>query len=180
MKTFVTSDLHFGHKRIMEFCPVTRGHYRDITHMNTDMIARWNDVVDTGDLVYILGDVAFCSAPDAAKIFNQLNGSKILVAGNHDRKALKDYSFRSAFTSIHDYLEVRYNGTKIVMFHYPIAEFNEQHRGAVHFHGHLHQHESGLENFRVRNVGFDYTGNIVWNIEDAINDALKGEIKKHH
>lgn len=183
MKTYITSDLHFEHKSIATFCPSTRGHWdtrNDPGKMDSDMIQMWNATVNPEDTVYLLGDVAFCPAEKATKILRQLNGTLILIEGNHDQKNLKSQEFRDCFTEIHKYLEIEYQGTFCVMFHYPIAEFNRQHRGAVHFHGHLHQNKSGLEHFRVRNVGFDYTGKIVWQMEDAIADALKGEIKGHH
>lgn len=180
MKTYITSDLHFGHKGIIGFCPDTRGEFKDVDHMNTSMIQTWNKTVDMQDLVYILGDVAFCSAQDAARILTQLNGRKILVQGNHDNKIVKDHSFRNCFEEIHQYLEVNYNGNKLVMFHYPITEWNQMHRGSVHFYGHLHQNLSGLEKYRARNVGFDCTGKLVTLMEDAIADALTGEIKSHH
>jgi calcineurin-like phosphoesterase family protein len=180
MKTWITSDTHWGHKNIMKFCPETRGHFKDVAHMNSEMIRMWNEKVEPGDLVYILGDVAFCSASDAAKILQSLNGDKILVEGNHDNKSVKDVSFRNCFKEIHKYLEVNYNGTKVVMFHYPITEWNQVHRGSVHFYGHLHQNVSGLEKYRARNAGWDCTGNIVTLIDDLIADALKGEIKGHH
>lgn len=92
---------------------------------------------------------------------------------------MRETAFRAQFAEIHKYHEIQVSGVKVVMFHYPIAEFDQMHRGAVHFHGHLHQNKSGLEQYRVRNVGFDYTGKIVWKLNDAIADALKGEIKGH-
>jgi calcineurin-like phosphoesterase family protein len=119
-------------------------------------------------------------AAEAAAIMRQLNGTKILVEGNHDRKNLRDPAFRACFKEVHKYLDIEYQDTFCVLFHYPIAEFDQQHRGAVHFHGHLHQNESGLEHYRVRNVGFDYTGKIVTLMEDAIADAKLGQIKGHH
>lgn len=180
MTIWITSDLHFGHTNIMKFCPDTRGHFKDVAHMNSEMIRMWNAMVQPGDLVYILGDVAFMAAPDAAKILQSLNGDKILVEGNHDRKALKDVSFQKCFKEIHKYLDISHNGTKVVMFHYPIAEWDQMHRGAVHFYGHLHQNASGLEKYRARNAGFDCTGNIVTRMDDLVADALKGEIKGHH
>lgn len=180
MKTWITSDLHFGHTNIMKFCPENRGHFKDVTHMNEEMIRMWNEQVKADDTVYILGDVAFCSASDAAKIMHRLNGVKILVEGNHDRKALKDESFRSCFAEIHKYLDINYDGTKVVMFHYPIMEWDQMHRGAVHFYGHLHQNASGLEKYRARNAGYDCTGNIVTLLDDLIADALKGDVKGHH
>jgi calcineurin-like phosphoesterase family protein len=148
--------------------------------MDEAMIREWNEIVQPEDLTYILGDVAFHNAQKATAIMRRLNGTKILVEGNHDKKALHDKSFYNCFSEVHKYLDINYNGTKIVMFHYPIAEWDQMHRGAVHFHGHLHGGQSGLEKFRARDMGFDATGQIVMLMEDAIKDALKGEIKGHH
>ena len=54
------------------------------------------------------------------------------------------------------------------------------HRGAVHFHGHMHGGHSGLENYRALDVGMDATGAIAITMERAIAQALKGRIKEHH
>lgn len=180
MKTWITSDLHFGHERIREFCPKTRGHYQSTTHMNEDMIAQWNQQVLSTDRVYILGDVSFEPPQKAAETISRLNGHKVLVKGNHDRKNLKYELFAAQFVEIHDYLELNYNGNYIVMMHYPICEWDRMHRGSLHFHGHLHGNKSGLEPFRARDAGFDATGNVVTLMDDLIADALKGAIKGHH
>jgi len=173
--------LHFGHANIMKFCPVTRARFRnDVKYMTEAMIDEWNSRVESGDLIYILGDVAFCSGSDAAKILNRLNGDKILVEGNHDRKNLKDVSFQKAFKEIHKYLDINYDGHKIVMFHYPIMEWDQMHRGALQFHGHLHGNISGLEKYRALDVGFDSTGDIVTSMERAINKIKDNEVKGHH
>jgi calcineurin-like phosphoesterase family protein len=90
MKTYITSDLHFGHKNIMSFCPVSRARFRnDMDYMNEAMVREWNDLIEPNDLVYILGDVAFLPAPKAVEYLRRLNGRKILVQGNHDRKVVK-------------------------------------------------------------------------------------------
>ena len=180
MKTWITSDLHFGHTNIMKFCPNTRGHYKDVIHMNEDLITQWNANVSPMDRVYILGDVSFQNPQLAAETVARLNGTKVLVKGNHDRKNLKDPLFAAQFSEIHDYLELNYNGNYIVMMHYPIAEWDRMHRGSLHFHGHLHGNKSGLEHFRARDAAFDATGNVVTLMEDLIADALKGQIKGHH
>lgn len=180
MKTYITSDLHFGHVNIKKFCPETRARFPDVQSMTEMMINEWNEIVTNKDTVYILGDVAFCNAEEASKIMRRLNGRKILVEGNHDVKLLKHQSFRECFAEIHKYLEIKYNGTHVVMFHYPIAEFNRMHHGAVHLHGHLHGNISGMEKYRVRDMGMDATGKIVISMEDAIADAMKGVPKSHH
>jgi calcineurin-like phosphoesterase family protein len=180
MHTFITSDLHFSHRNSINFCPLTRGKFKDIEELNQYIISEWNQKVRKDDLTYILGDVAFCSGQDAAKLLAQCNGRKILIIGNHDRKNLKDYNFQQAFSEIHEYLEVVFNGVRVCLFHFPIMDFNQQHRGSVHLHGHLHQNLSGLEKYRVRNVGWDYTGRVVSLLDDIVADALTGEIKQHN
>ena len=180
-QTFVTSDLHFGHKNIMSFCPETRARFRnDVEYMNEAMIKEWNDLIGIEDTVYILGDVAFMSGQNAALVMRRLNGSKILVEGNHDRKTLMDAKFRNEFKEVHKYLDINYNGTKVVMFHYPIAEWDQMHRGSVHLHGHLHGGVSGMEKYRCRDMGMDATGMIAVTMEYAIASAMRGEIKGHH
>lgn len=180
MKTYIGSDFHWGHANILKFCPESRARFPDVESMTEMMITEWNGIVSPEDTVYMLGDIAFCNAEDATKIVRQLNGYKILVEGNHDVKLLKYKPFRDCFLQIHKYLEIKHEDTHIVLMHYPIAEFNRQHRGSIHFHGHLHGNKSGLENYRVRDVGMDATGKIVIPIEEAIQDAMKGEIKSHH
>lgn len=181
MRTFITSDLHFGHKNIMSFCPVSRARFRnDVNYMNEQMVVEWNTIVQPEDLVYILGDVAFLPAQKAAEYMNRCNGTKILVEGNHDRKALNDPTFRNCFKEVHKYLDINYGGHKIVMLHYPIAEWDQMHRGALHFHGHLHGGVSGMEEYRCRDMGIDATGMIVVEMERAIADAMTGKIKGHH
>jgi len=44
----------------------------------------------------------------------------------------------------------------------------------------MHGSKSGMEQYRSRDMGFDATGQIVMSMEDAIREALKGEIKGHH
>jgi calcineurin-like phosphoesterase family protein len=180
VKTWITSDLHFGHATIKKFCPETRGRFRDVEHMRETMIGEWNQSVGQDDTVYILGDVAFLPAAEAVTIMHRLHGRKILIEGNHDRKLLNDPAFRACFESVHSYLRLTHNGQLVILFHYPIAEFDQMHRGAVHLHGHLHGNPSGLEHYRVRDMGYDATGQIVMLLNDAIADALKGAIKGHH
>lgn len=178
---FITSDIHFGHTNIMKFCPESRARFNnDVIRMNEGIIKEWNQVVTPHDHTYILGDVAFCNAAKATEYVRRLNGTKTLIRGNHDSKLLKDEEFRSCFVNIYDYLTITVNGVKIAMFHYPINEWDQMHRGAVHFHGHCHGNITGLEGSRALDVGMDAMGVTVAKLEDMIAKALKGEIRGHH
>lgn len=185
MTRWITSDLHFGHTNILKFNPETRK-YKDVADMNEQMVLQWNRMVDPGDEVFILGDFAFLPTGDAAKIAFRLFGKKTLVVGNHDHKLILDKQFCACFSGgVHNYLEVDHklnnDKQKVVMFHYPIAEWNRCHRGSVHFHGHLHGAKSGLEQYRVLDVGMDNhpSGDVVQLFDDAFHFAMQGEIKTH-
>lgn len=181
MNVYVTSDLHFGHKNILKYCPVTRSRFNnDVDYMNEQMVFEWNSVVQPNDLVYILGDVAFMPAPIAISFMNRLNGRKILIEGNHDNRLLENNQFRDCFIEIHSYLKIKHNGHDVIMFHYPIARFDKMYNGSIHLHGHCHGNTTDLEKFRVRDVGMDATGKVVSLLDDVILDALKGEFGFHH
>jgi hypothetical protein len=68
----------------------------------------------------------------------------------------------------------------VILFHYPIWEWDQMHRGSVQFFGHVHGGPNGLEKYRARDVGFDATGRVVSDLDEMIADALRGEIRKHH
>lgn len=120
---FFTSDTHFGHSKIIKYCPDSRGHFDDVDQMNQYLINQWNSVVNSNDIVYHLGDVAFAKAEIVKNIFNELNGKIILVPGNHDKKLLKKQDFVNCFDDIicASYLETKIDGEFVVMSHYPIA-----------------------------------------------------------
>jgi len=180
MTTWITSDLHFGHRGIMRFCPDTRK-FDSVEHMNSEMIRMWNELVTWEDTVYILGDVAFMGVTEAVNVLNCLNGRKILVAGNHDSKLIRDHRFLNCFAEVHQYLEITHNGHRIIMCHYPFHyEWNQAHRGSIHFFGHVHGKKTGLEEYRARDVGMDATGRVVSNLDEMIAEALKGKLSIHH
>jgi regulator of protease activity HflC (stomatin/prohibitin superfamily) len=129
--------------------------------MHKDCISNWNNEVSATDEVFILGDVSFGTPEETADILDKLNGIKHLVLGNHDKNIFRSQwtDVRRKFASINHYLEKTLNGTHIVMFHYPIAEFNKQHRGSVHFHGHVHgTYIQGVHEYRSVDVAYDATG----------------------
>ena len=47
--------------------------------------------------------------------------------------------------------ELKYVGHTFVLFHYPIAEWNGFYHGAIHLHGHQHNH--AVVNYRNRDNG---------------------------
>jgi calcineurin-like phosphoesterase family protein len=60
MKYYFTSDNHFGHKNIINYC---NRPFNNIEHMHQEMIDRWNSVVNPEDIVFHLGDFVFRGKP---------------------------------------------------------------------------------------------------------------------
>lgn len=174
--TFFTSDIHFGHKNIIRFCPFTRP-YESIEDMTERIIEHWNYTVSHNDTVYILGDVSFFNPTISADIMDCLNGTKILVKGNHDLKNLKNNLFYRCFNEVHDYLEVKIRDHYFMMFHYPIWEWNKMHHGAIHLHGHVHGKPMGIPG-KILDVGWDAHGRIL-SYDDVVEMVKDKEVRKH-
>lgn len=92
MKTFLISDTHLNHGKIATYC--------DRPENFTDLIIkRWNERVRPEDTVIHLGDVAIGPRPLVEPQIRLLNGTKILVRGNHDKSSLSwwaDHGFNFA------------------------------------------------------------------------------------
>ncbi|MCU1392315.1 MAG: metallophosphoesterase [Ilumatobacteraceae bacterium] len=77
-----TSDLHFGHANIIRYC---HRPFADVEAMNAGLVERWNEKVAPTDEVWVLGDFALGTITDTLPLAHRLHGTKVLVAGNHDR-----------------------------------------------------------------------------------------------
>ena len=102
--------------------------------MNATIVKRWNAVVETGDEVWHLGDVARRPA-DVAGLLERLNGLKPLLRGNNDPPATGQ---AAGWASVGVYREVEVDGRALVLCHYPFRSWNGQHCGSINLHGHSH------------------------------------------
>ncbi len=175
MKKWITSDIHFSHTNILKFCAASRP-FRDVEEMDEAIIKTWNEKISPVDTTYILGDVAFTNADKAAGLVNRLHGNKVLIKGNHDVKLLREPVFRECFTEIHDYLEIGHNGSRLVMFHFPIWEWDRMHHGAIHFHGHCHGRKTGIPG-RIMDVAMDANQCLPHLLDDAIATASRHPVR---
>ena len=96
---YLIADTHFGHANIIKYC---NRPFSTVDEMNTELIKRWNDTVTNSDKVFVLGDFALGSIAQIKEWGRQLNGSKILIRGNHDRYTSKVYQ-TAGFKQIIDY-----------------------------------------------------------------------------
>lgn len=87
-KIFLIGDLHFNHKRIIEYCERP---FNSVEEMNEALIKNWNSIVGTHDIVYVVGDFALCGKDKIIEIGNKLKGRKRLILGNHDGASMDTY-----------------------------------------------------------------------------------------
>lgn len=78
---FFTSDQHFNHANIIKY---SSRPFNSVKEMNDTMIMNWNKVVGKADTVFCVGDFSL-SVANLDKILAELNGTKVLIYGNHDR-----------------------------------------------------------------------------------------------
>lgn len=91
--TFLISDTHFSHNGVVKFLCDDGSKLRpwdNVEDMDEAMVDNWNTVVRPQDKVYHLGDVVINRK--ALKILSRLNGTKVLIKGNHDIFRLEEYT----------------------------------------------------------------------------------------
>lgn len=136
-----TSDTHFLHENI---CILSDRPFDSVSEMTEHIVEVWNDRVKPDDLVYHLGDFA-CSygKKDAGAIddlIRRLNGNKTLIIGNHDRKEVTENKRWARVERMHE-IKIDLGGEhnqRIVLCHYPLRSWNQNHRGSWMLHGHCH------------------------------------------
>lgn len=150
INTFFTADLHLGHTNIIEYC---NRPFATIEEMDHALIQNWNNVVGIDDTVYMQGDLTL--GANAHSYMKQLNGRIKVISPDwhHDKQWLaKRNSIVGTGDNckyLWDILErppVYYgaeHATEIEkvwlhLSHYPLAEWDRKHYGALHLHGHSH------------------------------------------
>jgi calcineurin-like phosphoesterase family protein len=182
-RTFFTADLHFGHQKIIDYCDRP---FHDADHMDQMLVEFWNETVSPKDTVWVLGDVSMvpkCIAP-----VKELNGTKHLIAGNHDsvhpmhRRYHRYMTYYSdmGFTSISPFARHRLDGREMMLSHFPYAG---DHKGVDRYRdyrlkdnkrpllcGHVHdlwQYSTSPVGTPMLNVGVD-----VWNYRPVSADQV--------
>ena len=132
---YYISDLHFRHGNVIKF---DNRPFETVFDMENTIINNWNNVIKQEDTVYILGDFCWETEEVWKEILDKLNGNKVLIRGNHDLKSMSA-SLRKKFADVKDYKEVKDNGKRVILCHYPMpfyrANYNED---MWHLYGHVH------------------------------------------
>lgn len=120
MTIFFTSDTHFGHKKILKFCPARGELWASIEDHDQGLIDLWNETVGPNDTVFHLGDFAFAGRERIKEILGMLNGEINLIRGNHDKSKMV---LNLPFHSINEMAVHRIGKQLVSMAHQPERVF---------------------------------------------------------
>ena len=137
-KLFFTSDTHFGHKNIIEYCARP---YKSVEGMREQFLYLWNKKVPVDGVVFHCGDFAFAEKDEVADILNRLNGRIVLIQGNHDSESKREARcWLHLFEEVHQLLRIHVmdHGQSITLCHYPMVVWDRSHNGSWMLHGHCH------------------------------------------
>ena len=140
MRTFFTSDSHFGHDNIIRHCkrPCREHPFQDGAQMDRALMDAWNSVVSPGDVVYHLGDFSLRPAAVISDLLKKLHGIKHLIVGNHDRVDEISGCRLQGWASMREMAKISVDGHSVFLCHYPMREWPGMWQGTVHLYGHVH------------------------------------------
>jgi len=161
MKTYLTADLHLGHKNIIDYC---NRPFSGLDQMHEYLLAQIQEAVDPGDELWILGDLTGPHTFDDLRSFlAQIPCPIHWIEGNHapDLDKISDLveheghyaEIKSGIKNAEGY------GLSIALSHYPMVRWNGSAHGHFHAHGHVHDglREKNLGERRM-DVGVDAQG----------------------
>lgn len=149
LNKWLTSDWHFGETRF----DLMQRPFTDVYEHCELLIKNHNSLVSKNDLVYFLGDVLYQKADpvEFLPMIGRLNGTKILIRGNHDAP-FTDEQFQPYFKEIipdGKGMELDVSGVQCYLTHYPSAGRTDRFNLVGHVHG------SWRVQLNMLNVGLD-------------------------
>ena len=157
------SDFHIGHKNVLKY---DGRPFEDVDEMHVELIKRWNNVVEDDDIVYYLGDLAFCRDETTVWFLHSFKNTLPIFLKNNKEKISFIHIDCDTYQSTKDVFDnikfdrfenIHESGTEIfikdedlksargsqgyqqfILSHYPILSWNRAHYGSIHLHGHCH------------------------------------------
>lgn len=177
---FFTSDWHIGHANSIEF---DNRPFRDLEHMHKVLVNNYNAIVPENGICYFLGDIGMTNMETLKDIIGSLNGTKVVVLGNHDGNVNRMYNM--GFDVVLYSATLYIAGEKVTLSHCPLrgvfredvtgmrgavegenwhkeskhVKFSVENEGQYHLHGHCHSPKETMKldkQWDISVVGNDY------------------------
>lgn len=165
MKRWITSDWHLGDDRMQ----IMQRPFEYPCDALQTMACSHNSVVDSDDLVYVLGDVSYLNTLESLDNVSLFKGRKILCRGNYDR-AFTDDQLKPYFEEIipeGELLLLDVGNIKCALNHYPTKSVPDY----FNLVGHIHS--VWKYQLNMFNVGVDANHFYPHNIDEAVPFVYK-------
>jgi calcineurin-like phosphoesterase family protein len=130
--TWLISDTHFFHANIGQYCNRPDG-WQDL------IVENWNRLIQPGEIVFHLGDLALGKKEDTEALVPQLIGKIYLMRGNHDHFSKTFYASLGITLVKGPYSMTHSSGQRLIFSHRPISPLEP---GGLNLHGHIHNNPS--------------------------------------
>ncbi len=188
MTDFLISDTHAFHKNIIKGCSEWSDTskcrpFSSIDEHNTYMANKINSVVQPNDRIIHAGDWSF-GGIDKVKMFRDMINCKNieLLYGNHDTHIMSDPKLQKLFNRCDLFRTMKLDGQMVVICHYALQVWENNHRGWFMLHGHSHgnlNHDNDGKILDLCVENHDYTP---WSMDEIKDYMSSREIvaKDHH
>ena len=163
---FWTSDWHIGHSAVIRF---SNRPFKNIDHMHRVLINNYNSVVSNNGICYMLGDIGLTKGSIIKEVIQELNGTKILILGNHDKGKGTNFWLDCGFSCVLNQGTIYIQNERVTMTHCPLRglyredvknmigaldyenwhgerkqfRYSIRNEGQFHLHGHIHSPNKG-------------------------------------
>lgn len=201
-KLYFTSDWHVGHQNCLKF---DERPFENLDEMHKALIKNFNYYVPKHGVTYFLGDMGFGPSDLLGNIVRQLNGTKVLVRGNHDRKM--DAMYNAGFDVVVEKAQITIGNDIITMTHCPLhgvfredttsmrshtpgenwhREADHLHKytiedfGQFHLHGHIHSRKNKTLSSKIDKTGRQLdVGVTAWGYKPVTLSDVQSWIARH-
>lgn len=154
---YFTSDLHLGHKKMLEVRP-----FRTMLEHDDYIIDQLKKVNPKSE-IWILGDISCGEEDYALDRLANIPATLHLVSGNHDsvfpyhRNAHKQQKkFLEVFESVQSVARVHFGGRKVMLHHFPGPTSISRTEALLHGHTHSRDKITGFNSVNVALEAWDY------------------------
>lgn len=113
--TFFTADWHIGHFNSIR---LDDRPFQDLDQMHRALIKGYNSQVPVNGICYFLGDIATHGSELTKQVLSQLNGTKVIIVGNHDKNSNALYLM--GFDVVLNSATIYISGERVTMSHCPL------------------------------------------------------------
>jgi len=160
------SDLHLGHENIIGLADRP---FSSIDKMNSTLTFNFLSVMRRGDLLYLLGDTFLDKKVGGAflRAVRDLGVRIHFLKGNHDGVSTR-WLCDNGCKTVDTINDVKVDGQKITLCHFPMVSWNFSREGSWHLHGHWHVNTPRKEmKGKILNVNVEFHDFYPWSFDEV-------------